>query len=155
MRLLLLVAVLLCGCATQSRDQTRVLSVKEVNAHASELDGKTIRIRGWLPRCGGRDCSLYESKLDADTFLEGRARVRLLSIGYDPKFDAAVRPNLPATIVLEAQLNADCLNPRMKKSPDGTQYITICADRADDLKPIRLINIQPAAPRGSANSVRN
>jgi hypothetical protein len=133
-----------------------VWGVNEVDAHASELDGKTIRIRGWLPRCGGLDCSLYESKFDADTFLEQPGGKHLLSIGADPKFDAAVRPKLPANIVLEAKLNSECLNPRMRKNPDGTQYITICADRTDDLKPIRLIKIQPAAvPPGSAKSMRN
>src|SRR3569623_1891251 len=37
----------------------RVLSVHEMISNLDRLNGQKVRVGGYLPSCGGRDCALY------------------------------------------------------------------------------------------------
>jgi hypothetical protein len=149
MRVMLAILLAIFDLANPAAGTARIWSVNDVVRHAKELHGKEITIRGWLPNCRGRDCSLFNSKVDAEMFRDGSDQVVLLSIGHEPRFDAAVKEAVPAQIVLKARVNATCIHPDVTTDEKGNQVITICADRVDDLQPIELIRLQPAAGKSA------
>ena len=65
-------------CATRSLEQPWphrkvaanvrqwVESKDEVDPPIDELKGRTVSVAGYLPECGGYDCTLYRNKEDAD-----------------------------------------------------------------------------------------
>jgi hypothetical protein len=145
-RFSMVASLLLAGCVTPPSSTEHVWTVDQAFQHAAKLDGRTILVRGWLPRCGGLDCTLYSSKTAADRFWENRGHNRILSIGAAPEFDRVIRSQVPAEIVLRARVNADCLRKNEIRNPDGTIDIILCADRTDDLIPLQIISVRRAVP---------
>src|SRR3569832_1713331 len=63
----------------------RTLSVHEVLKSIDRLNGQTVRVGGYLPSCGGRDCVLYA---DEEEFRRTRAWFRALSRDHkQPSFE--------------------------------------------------------------------
>ena len=119
------------GCVTARPAPT--LGVAEVVARHTELNGRVVRVRGWIRTCHGRGCSLCETSAGA----EGRgAEAGWLSIGWAPNFDRQVRSLGLVQIELEARVRAVCFNDPM---PAGV--VEVCADRVDQLQNPRLVRI--------------
>lgn len=132
MRIVLAAALLIClgvGSATARRAPT--FSVAEVVARHIELNGRVVRVRGWIRECHGRSCSLYEAAVGAKG---GGAEAAWLSIGWAPAFDRQVRQLGVAQIEVEARVHAVCFN-----DPMPTGVVEVCADRVDQLQNPRLI----------------
>ena len=122
--------MLLAGCATPTSGSS-ALTVSEVWARHHELDGKVIRVRGFVSGCRILGCALQES-LGEDT--------KWLGIGTSGKFDKAVAPLVGRQIVVKGRLDASCLHvyadPRFEQNRED---IIICTDRASMIDEPRLI----------------
>ena len=127
----------------------RTWTVDEVHQHAWELNGRIVDVQGWLPKCQGIDCTLFASKGDADGFLRATRKPLLLEIGSNSKFDLLVANKLPAHILLRAKVDATCIDPKDRTDRKGNRLILICVDRVNELQPIQLIKIQPAAEKSA------
>jgi hypothetical protein len=109
------------------------LSVAEAVARHGELNGRVVRVKGWLGTCQGLSCSLYETLAGA----RGQgAEAGWLSIGSSVAFDRRARRLRHKRIVLEARLHAVCFN-----DPTPPGIVEVCADRVEQLQPIRIVRI--------------
>jgi hypothetical protein len=144
MRPILTTVMAIAGSAALAKATGALWTVDQVHRHAWELHGKVITVRGWLPRCQRLDCSLFNSKLDAEKFAEDTSAHPLLEIASDPVFNATVVGKLPAEIVLRAKVDATCIEPKSVKM-NGQRVITVCGDRTHDLTPLKIIELKPVA----------
>ena len=149
MKAILTIAALAAGIATSANAAQHVWTVSQIHRHAWQLHGKVIIVRGWLPKCQRLDCSLFDSKLDADRFYDNPSAHPLLGIGADRQFDSSVAGKLPAEILLRAKVDATCIAPKNRVDRNGNQLITVCVDRVNELQPIQLIRLQSAAGKSA------
>jgi hypothetical protein len=68
---LTLIAPLATACQAE-----QPLSVHETIKNIHSLNGKTVRVVGYLGQCGGYDCQLFENKQDRDAAYRWSAAVR-------------------------------------------------------------------------------
>lgn len=107
------------------------MTVLQVLENREKLDGKLVTVRGWLPRCEGYDCLLYDSQEAAEADLSDKRSHRYLGIGDSPEFDKNVAGQLPAFVVLRAKFDAECVEP------SGW----ICLDRVADLTQVKILKL--------------
>lgn len=140
MKAAIALAILVFSASCATARGTQALSVADVVARHNELDGRVVRIRGWVGECHGRSCGLYETRSGAHG---NGAEAGSLSIGTAPAFDRQVRSLGRAQIVVDARVRAVCFNDPM---PAGV--VEVCADRVDQLQPIRIVQV---LSRGGTN----
>ncbi|HEV2746112.1 MAG TPA: hypothetical protein VGW34_02295 [Allosphingosinicella sp.] len=104
------------------------MGVKDVVANARALDGQEIEVQGWIEECHRLSCPLYASAEEV-----GKDWPYLLSVGSSRWFDAFAADNAPTQVTLRARLRDRCINDPAKG------IISVCADRANTLEPIRLL----------------
>ncbi|MDQ3143870.1 MAG: hypothetical protein M3Q57_03195 [Pseudomonadota bacterium] len=113
------------------------LTVEEVWSRHGELEGKRIRVAGFVDRCYGLGCQLKQIGEGSDA--------KWLGIGTSAEFDGAVQAYLGKSIVVEGQLDATCLHAYADEDDGlahvGKDYTVICTDRSSMLKHPKLISV--------------
>ena len=135
--LLLAIAGSSCGPAPPQR----VLTVEEVVPRIDALNGRTVSVTGYLPRCAGYDCILFRTKADSDAWDRAMTALRtdrrvpipdvpMLGIGSrrDFDFDAQAAPFTNAYVVITGTVTNMC---RFEGKP-------ACTDRSTDLNPTSI-----------------
>ena len=115
-----------------------VLTVEQLDPRIDELNGRTVSVAGYLPRCGGYTCVLYRTKEDADATDRAIAAVHAnqpsewpevpsigIGMGTDFDFDPKAAPFTPGYVVITGTITNEC---RFEGKP-------ACTDRGTDLKP--------------------
>ncbi|MBV8686081.1 MAG: hypothetical protein JOZ90_09935 [Alphaproteobacteria bacterium] len=141
--------MILAGSVAASchREPDRVLSIFEVVANIDALNGRTVKVGGFLPECGGYDCLLYGSEADgrrvkAWTEL-ARAHRRVpdselpegLGIGSDDGFDRKAAPFVGQYVLITGTVDKRCRD-------HGEMG---CTDRAPEIHPKSIRPWQPPA----------
>ena len=156
--LLLASVLMLGGCATYGKS----LSLTTLEAQHASMTSKVVQVHGWLTPCHGRSCLMVEDR-DYGLWLEQagalerrmtrrgdmsvqlpphRGNITGVSFGPSAAFDkqvANLRYSL-AEVVVQARVTDECWS-----SPDAGEII-ICADRANQLEPIRLVKVIQQIP---------
>jgi hypothetical protein len=139
MRYLLIIAGSL-GASIGAAAEAPALTVPQVIAQHEALDGKVVRVRGWLlHRCQKLDCALSARRGD---------RQPSLSLGSSANFDLALQDSRAEghEILVEGRVNRTCFDH--SKDPDNdSRELTFCTDRADELADPRLISVYSSSPR--------
>ena len=122
-------------------DSSRIMRVDEVIKHIDRLDGKTIKVSGYLFSCEGYDCGLFPNEAKFRDFGQivnnhrGGELPDFLSIGYDEAFDRKAGPLAGRYVIVTGKINNDC-------RPGG---LPSCTDRANDIEPIDIVLAPPSA----------
>jgi|1185.fasta_scaffold137224_2 hypothetical protein len=132
-------------------DTSRVLRVEEVIRNIDQLNGKTVRVGGFLGDCFGYDCGLFQDQ--AEWQEEQRwwkavnagdkkapAASNWLGIGGFGVFDAKAKPFNRSYVAITGRINNGC---RYHGKP-------ACTDRADELEPTGISSWTP--PQKSTGS---
>jgi hypothetical protein len=88
----------------QSSPKPIETNIAAIRANPHKFDGRVVRVRGWINRCRGRDCSIQERPLEAPG-----GPGELLTIADDSKFDATIGPLLPTYVEFDARFDAACI----------------------------------------------
>jgi hypothetical protein len=139
MRHLLVIAGTL-GLSVTAGAEAPVLTVPQVIARHEALDGKIVRVRGWLiHRCQRLDCALSARRDD---------REPSLSLGGSTSFDSALRDARAEghEILVEGRVNRTCFD-HSKDPGNDSRELVLCTDRADELANPRLISIYSSSSR--------
>jgi hypothetical protein len=142
LRLSAVLLLALAGAACGSAQSRRVLTVEEAVPRIDELNGRTVSVTGYLPKCYVYDCTLYRTKADADAWdravADARANKRFhfpdnpsLGIGTGGKgfeFDAKAAPFTKSYVVITGTITNKC---RIDGKPS-------CTDRGPDLEPATI-----------------
>ncbi len=108
-------------------------TVSDVTQHIHVWNNKIVIIDGWLGKCKGYDCEIFDNKADEDAesnylhFHGSKPVSPGLFIGSSSIFDKAAEPLQHSRVLLKAVVNDKC-------------YPYNCVDRADILIPV---DIQP------------
>jgi len=156
-----LVFPLSSSCDAAGLDSSAPLfTVDELEPRIDELNGKKVRVAGYLGPCAGYDCILYRTKEDSEEWDRVMAAVRqnrkvripeLPSLGIGAggenfEFDAKAAPFVRSYLVIAGTVTNEC---RFEGRP-------ACTDRGPDLNPIRISSwkgaIPPAPQRGASPS---
>lgn len=148
--ILLAAAIPACGSGASADPMT----VTEVIRSIDRLNGRTVRVVGYLMECGGYECRLYGSRTDkeqGDRFIdalmrnahEGRRREPAgdmpsalgIGPGDDRRFDAMAAPFANSYVVLTGRVTNQC---RHYGEP-------ACLDRSTDFEPISIARWHPPA----------
>ena len=135
--------ILLVGCSSKPPiDTTRILSVDTVMQNLDELNGKAVKVAGFLPVCGGYDCSLFANEQQARDFWKiandshGKAKLpEFVEIGSVRGFDAKAGQLAGRYVTVSGQVTNKCKQG--------------CTDRGPNLIPtdIVLSRQQPPSDR--------
>lgn len=140
--LVLLGAMIGTSCGSEP---PQVLTVDQVVPRIHELDGRMVRVAGYLPACDAYDCTLYRTKEDADEL--DRALLTLgtkaapvpnfpaLGIGTGTNFDfeAKAAPLANGYVVITGAITDEC-RPELP----GLEGQNACLDRGPDLQPAAI-----------------
>ena len=132
-------ALLVVGCQAEPP-----MGVRETISKIHSMNGQRVRVAGYLGRCWGYDCALYENEDErkrADRyFMDPRLRnepvPEFLGIGGEEKFDAKARPFTNSYVVISGKLSDRCRDKQLRWS---------CLDRGSELEPIAIERWTPAA----------
>lgn len=137
--------ILLVGCSSKPPiDTNRVLSVDTVKQNLDELNGKAVKVAGFLPDCGGYDCSLFSTEQQAKNFWvianDPHRKEKLpefVEIGSVRGFDEKAAPLAGHYVVVTGRVTTECKSG--------------CTDRGPNLIPatIALSPQQPGAGKKS------
>jgi hypothetical protein len=139
MRYLLIIAGL-SGLSVASAAEAPVLTVPQVIERHEALDGKVVRVSGWLhSRCYRFGCSITNTR-------DGKGAY--LSLGGSGSFDLAVQKAgaQGRKILVEGRVNHTCFD-HSKDPGNDPRELTICTDRADELADPRLISVYSSSSR--------
>ena len=134
-----LAALAVFGCKpTPEIDTARVWRVNEVLVNVDALNGKTVRVSGYLGVCEGYDCGLFQDKRHIENTDRWLTSLRSgksgdhpgdwLGVGGSPEFDATAKPFNHSYVVITARVSNQC---RFQGKP-------ACTDRAEDLIPLKI-----------------
>lgn len=145
MALVSLTAAAACHAAPRT-----VVSVHEVLANMDRLNGRTVRVGGYLPECGGYDCELFANEADGRRWAgmlailkTGRKPVvqepEWLGIGFSTDFDRRAASLVGHYVVITGSVDNRC---RYHGEPG-------CIDREPDIHPQSIQAWRP--PSAPAN----
>jgi hypothetical protein len=126
----------------------RVMSIQKVIDHINELNGRSVRVEGYLGTCAGYDCLLFASDNDRARWERvvsamvhrkkpTEAEPPMLGIGSGEHFDfdAKAAPFNNSYVIISGTVTNGC---RYHGLPG-------CTDRTTDLKPISIERWSPSA----------
>ena len=128
-----------CALAAPSDSYTVAEVLADISSEESQLDGKVVKITGWLGECWGNNCSIYSTSEDAELVGSYRelpaeewlpASHRGLNIGSDEAFDSQALYMQYSKVVITAEVNAQWKKP---VDEDGNKFG--CLGRCSDLRP--------------------
>jgi hypothetical protein len=125
---------LLSACAT-----TPNFAIAEIESRHEKLDGKRVRVTGWL-----RDCWYLSCHITAERGQKGPD----LSLGASTLFDRAVGPFRKQEIEIEVEgiVGRPCFDHSNDPGRDPN-LIEVCTDRADQLRRPRLLRVIQTFPK--------
>lgn len=132
MPLLMLALIALVASPATMAQEPNVMSVDEVLKHHDVLDGKLIRVRGWLTLCESLSCQISAKPSKKSPYL---------SIGSSNAFDENAARLVGTVVVVEAVLDTRCLRSRIGANR-AKEEMVICLDRADELQNPQFIRLQ-------------
>jgi hypothetical protein len=126
-------AVFAVGCGSKAPiDTSRTLSVQQVLENIDSLNGRRVKVGGFLPDCGGYDCSLFTNEQQAKDFWRiannpGRKEKLpdFVEIGSVRGFDEKAGSMAGHYVVVTGRVTNECHPHR-------------CTDRGPDLVPIDI-----------------
>ena len=147
-------ALALSGCASMSADRG-TLSVQELEANHKRLANSVVRVRGWLTPCGGRSCAIAGSLKYLESLRKDSPEppdTSYVSIEYQAEFDESVRSlrDYYSEVILEARVTDQCWSDIQ---PDGS--VIVCADRGNQLIPMRLISVFQKVPADQIRGMKD
>jgi hypothetical protein len=114
-RAIYLLAILCASCNAKSVDANRTLTVAEVLQNLDALNGKQVSVAGFLPECGGYDCSLFANEQQAKDFWKiANSRDRkeklpeFVEIGFVPGFDEKAGRLAGNYVVVSGRVTNQC-----------------------------------------------
>lgn len=130
-------AVSLCACSHTPPP----LTVPQVIAQIDALNGKTVRVKGYLGTCAGYDCVLFPDRAGKAAFDEWIAHLRdrdsrnadepvILGIGGEETFDHKAAPFQNSAVIITGKVTNMC---RYKGKP-------ACMDRSTDIMPTHIVS---------------
>lgn len=108
-------------------------TISAIRSNPKKLDGRVVRLRGWVNQCQPQSCGIDERPASAPG-----ASGQSLSIAPDPRFDATIKPLLPTYVEFDARLTAQCL-------------IAACSGRAPVLSVVSLRSVVSPEPPAIEN----
>jgi hypothetical protein len=131
--------VLVVGCSSKPPiDTKRILSVHIVMQNLDELNGKAVKVAGFLPVCGVYDCSLFANEQQARDFWrianDPHNKEKLpefVEIGSVRGFDAKAGPLAAHDVIVSGQVTNECKQG--------------CTDRGPNLLPTDIM-LSPPKP---------
>jgi hypothetical protein len=144
----LILAAIGAGCSAASTDsENRVLTTKDVIENIDELNGKAVRVAGYLGECAGYECNLFLNPQGQETWKEHIAAIiqrrqeslppepPMLGIGVGKafEFDRQAAPYTNSYVVITGKVTNRC---RYRGQP-------ACTDRSTDLEPTEIEAWQP------------
>jgi hypothetical protein len=125
------------AAACHAEPQTLGVHQTIKNIHA--LNGKTVRVRGYLGECMGYDCGLFQDRSEweqTERWLAATAKGQRghlppdwLGIGGSPDFDAKAQPFVRRYVLITGKLDDSCRDEQLRPG---------CTDRAPELEPIAI-----------------
>jgi hypothetical protein len=140
MRYLLIIAGTL-GFSIAVAAEAPALTVSDVITHIDALNGKTVRVKGYLGECTGYDCNLFPDRAGRDAWDQWFARLRkgdrskvfdqpmALGLGEENDFDRKAAPLQNSYVIITGKVTNEC----------RYQGQRACTDRSTDLKPIDIV----------------
>jgi hypothetical protein len=125
MRCLLTLVLLLVTACGGSPLIDGPVTIEVLQKNVADWDGRVVVVDGWLGKCKGDDCGIFESK-EAATRVDSVIFDGRIPIGATDEFDRAAEKLQFSRVLLKARINKECFNN------------TGCKDRADVLQPISL-----------------
>jgi hypothetical protein len=132
--ILLGLAFFAVGCSSKTPiDTSHTLAVPDVLENIDSLNGKTVKVLGFLPDCGVYDCSLFVNEQQAHDFWriankpQGEKLPKFVEIGEVRGFDARTRPFAGHYVVVTGRVTNECRG-----------HGHFCTDRGPDLVPIDI-----------------
>jgi len=124
--LALFALILLVGCSSKPPiDTKRTLSVGTVMQNLDELNGKIVKVAGFLPDCGGYDCSLFANEQQARAFWRiannphGKEKLpEFVEIGSVRGFDAKAGPLAGRYVIVSGQVTNECKQGCTDRGPN-------------------------------------
>jgi len=145
---ILLLALVMAACGTQPSE--KALTVDALLGRIDSLNGQTVRVFGYLPRCEVLSCALYRTKADSEKMDRSMQAMRApldsgatdvsnsripplpsLEIGHGATlafFDTRARLVAGNYVVITGKVTNQC---RSKGKP-------VCLDRGSDLEPAAI-----------------
>ena len=156
--ILSLAAAPCASCDAAGADSAPLLTVAELEPRIGELNGDAVRVAGYLGRCGGYTCILYQTKEDSEAWDRAMEALRHRKVdlpevptlgigsGENFEFDEKAAPFVHSYVVITGTVTDECRH-------DG---LPACTDRGPDLKPIHISSwkgeVPPASKRGASAS---
>lgn len=116
--------------ALRVREKAEV-AVADIVARHEMIDGRLVRVSGWMGNCNKASCTLYGSETDAATSNEDRASRLSLGRPITPDFDDLARQFRGRSVIVEGHVRAACWQPARSDR-------TACGRRAAELEPIYI-----------------
>jgi hypothetical protein len=130
------VAVTASSCGLLPANKSKVRSVHQVLDNMNLWNGSVLRVAGYMPSCGGYDCTLFQTKQEHDRFWRvvnyRNSNAELpdfLSIAYDREFDRKAEKLAGRYVVVTGKISTQC------RSFTGKPQ---CLDRASDIIPMDI-----------------
>jgi hypothetical protein len=133
---LALVAITASSCGLLPTDKSKVRTVHEVLDNMNLWNGSVVKVAGYMPSCGGHDCTLFQTKREHDEFWrvirDRKVKAEtpdFLSIGYDAEFDRKAGGFAGRYVIVTGKISTKC------RSLSGKPQ---CLDRAPDIIPVDI-----------------
>jgi hypothetical protein len=151
LRLVALALIILLSGACADREPLRVHeTIKDIHG----LNGKMVRVAGYLGECGGYDCGLFETKGDYDRLAHimkiarsgGRPNLSQMpdwlgiASGNSFEVDKKAAPFVHGYVVITGKVNDICRDEQLRHN---------CTDRAPELMPVAFQRWTP--PTGATS----
>lgn len=124
------------SCGLLPADKSRVRTVHEVLDNMNWWNGSVVKVAGFMPKCGGLNCTLFQTKREVGEFWriirdrEAKEETPdFLSIGYNPAFDKKAKKFVGQYVIVTGKISTQC------RSFTGKPQ---CLDRAPDIEPIDI-----------------
>lgn len=137
MSAMLALAMVMAGMTMPASEPISVVSAR---AQIHALNGRIVRVRGWLSRCHRLSCGLHPDLAAARAQDTDGA---YLSLAGGTVLDERAPELSLSEVVLEGVLSDRCRQP-----PAATEVV-VCTDRAPDFTPTHVIAVLGQAPKGS------
>jgi hypothetical protein len=144
---LIVLSLVTIAAAACHAETPKTFGVHETIQNIHSLNGRTVRVAGYLGECGGYDCPLFQNKDEwqqayryitsarADGKVEpGSNLPDFLGVGGFPNFDAKAQPFTNNYVVITGKVSDVCRDEQLRWG---------CTDRGPELEPMAIDHWTP------------
>jgi len=135
-----LIVIALGGCS----QPPQVVAASQLAAQTHVLNGKTVRVSGYLGNCSAYDCVLFADKAGYDAarrYIDALQQKKspteefppAIGIGGFPDFDRKAEPFQNGMVTITGVVTDKC------RAPDNK---SVCTDRSPDLEPTDIVSLK-------------